>query len=59
MYNDPIFNEGLAGFDRGGFHLFDGPWLFCNKWTGPESTSKLKDIKDTKRQQRQIMTNRH
>jgi hypothetical protein len=25
--------------------------------TGPESTSKLKDIKDTKRQQRQIMTN--
>jgi hypothetical protein len=21
MYNDPIFNDGLAGFGRGGFHL--------------------------------------
>jgi hypothetical protein len=21
MYNNPIFNEGLAGFGRGGFHL--------------------------------------
>jgi hypothetical protein len=33
--------------------------LFFNpsRSTGPEGTSKLKDIKDTKRQQRQIMTN--
>jgi hypothetical protein len=30
MYNDPIFNEGLAGLGRGGFHLLRGRNFFTD-----------------------------
>ncbi len=34
MYNDQIFNEGLAGLGRGGFHLLRGRNFFHWFWQG-------------------------
>jgi hypothetical protein len=34
MYNDPIFNEGLAALGRGGFHLLRGRIFFHWFWQG-------------------------
>ncbi len=46
MYNDPIFNEGLAGFGRGGFHLLRDKIFFSLILTGEIFNKNLKALTD-------------
>jgi hypothetical protein len=46
MYNDPIFNEGLAGLGRGGFHLLRGRNFFSLILTGEIFNKNSKALTD-------------